>query len=403
MHIALIGPVATNDIADLLPSGQRVPPGYSGAPFMGHLIRGYLNRGLKVTAVTTDSTLPLRSAPWRAEAGNLQLVVCPSRPHAWRLNGYLLGRALDFFRYEVKVLSQVLAGIEADVLHAHWSYEFALAALEVNRNALVTCHDAPIQVLRYTRSPYRFMRWQLARKVFKRGKNFTAVSSYMVDQLRESHGIKAALVPNPIAERLMAIGSTRLHDSRRRVVMVNNGWNPLKNVAAGVAGFLKWSEKEPSAELHLFGLGYGPGEIAEQTLGQVGMQSPKIHFRGAMSHEGLMHAMADMDLLLHAALEESFGVVVAEAMALGLPVLGGHRSGAVPWVIGTDTLTPAGLVVDVSSTDEIAAGLARMFGNSYPEYSANGRKRVYDNFLLESVVDQYLEVLARAGKGSSRC
>jgi L-malate glycosyltransferase len=61
-------------------------------------------------------------------------------------------------------------------------------------------------------------------------------------------------------------------------------------------------------------------------------------------------------VLLHPALEESFGAVVAEAMAVGLPVVAGVRSGAVPWVAGD-----AGQLVDVADPDAIAGALLGLF------------------------------------------
>lgn len=395
MHVALIGPIAGSYIADLLPHVERLPAGYSGAPFMGQLVRALLSNGHRVTAITTDSTLPLRGEPVRHTAGDFAFVACPSRPRAWRPNGLYPGRALDLFRFEIRALAAELCRVKADVIHAHWSYEFALAALAVDEESLITCHDAPIQILKYTKSPYRLMRLLMALRVFKRGRYFTAVSSYMAEQLKRHHDVAAEVIPNPISKNLLSAGAVRIEPRGRRVLMVNNGWDDRKNVAAGVAAFLRWAQNHPDAQLHLFGNGYAPGDIAARELARAGTLAPSVFMRGPVSHDFLMQEMATSDCLLHTALEESFGVVLAEAMALGLPVVAGSKSGAVPWVLGLNSRSPSGVGVDVASIESISAGLDVLFGQDYGAYSSAGRNRVRQLFLADSVVGQYLEIYKR--------
>lgn len=394
MHIALLGPIAGAYVEDLLPEGIRVPAGYSGAPLMGELIRGLLRKGHRVTAITTDSTLALDAEPLRLQQGAFTLIVCPARPRAWRPNGLRLGRAVDGFRFEVAGLASELSRVAADVIHAHWSYEFALAALRIRRNSLITCHDSPTQILRFTKSAYRFVRLLMARRVFNKGLAYTTVSSYMAEQLRIHHGINAQVIPNPVSEQLLTSGSDRAGPQGRRIVMINNGWDARKNVEQGVRGFIKWSSQEPTAELHLFGNGYEPGALAERALHQAGLASSRIVFRGAVSHGELMNEMLRADALLHTALEESFGVVLAESMALGIPVVAGRDSGAVPWVLGFGSGAPAGIAADVRSADGIADALRHLFSGPYESYSRAGRNRVRDHFLVDAVVDRYLDTYA---------
>lgn len=61
-------------------------------------------------------------------------------------------------------------------------------------------------------------------------------------------------------------------------------------------------------------------------------------------------ANSAVNVLIHASLEESFGAVLAEAQAIGLPVV----AGAVSWVVGE-----AGCLVDVTQPESIATALQR--------------------------------------------
>src|SRR5205085_11099029 len=84
----------------------------------------------------------------------------------------------------------------------------------------------------------------------------------------------------------------------------------------------------------------------------------QVQFIGAVPHARLLDEMAQSQVLLHPALEESFGVVLAEAMAMGLSVVAGAHSGAVPWVQGD-----AGSLVNVRQPAQIAAALLRLLSD----------------------------------------
>jgi glycosyltransferase involved in cell wall biosynthesis len=59
-------------------------------------------------------------------------------------------------------------------------------------------------------------------------------------------------------------------------------------------------------------------------------------------------------------LEESFGMTVLEAMARSVPVVGGHSSGAVPWLLDFGR---AGELTDVRRPERIADTVVTLAGN----------------------------------------
>jgi len=58
-------------------------------------------------------------------------------------------RALDLFAAERAGVRQAMEEDPCDLIHAQWTYEFALAALATGQPTLVTAHDAPWRVLRH--------------------------------------------------------------------------------------------------------------------------------------------------------------------------------------------------------------------------------------------------------------
>jgi glycosyltransferase involved in cell wall biosynthesis len=160
----------------------------------------------------------------------------------------------------------------------------------------------------------------------------------------------------------------------------------------------------PGAKMHLYGPDFGPKEAAwAWAVGQ--QMEDAFVFHGWKPHAQTMDELATMDVLLHPALEESFGMTIAEAMALGLPVVAGRDSGAVPWVLGGEQ--GGGALVDVRSPENIADALQSILADSalYERYSSQGRARAINCFSAAAVAQSYIEhyrrVLAEAGAISS--
>jgi len=75
-----------------------------------------------------DSSLPPGlSEPVVAVGNRFRIYYVPERKRAFRLEGGVPGRMLDFFRLERNALRRAIVLADPDVVHAHWAYEFALA------------------------------------------------------------------------------------------------------------------------------------------------------------------------------------------------------------------------------------------------------------------------------------
>jgi glycosyltransferase involved in cell wall biosynthesis len=390
LHIGITGPVASADIRHLLDDpAAALPRGYEGAPLMGTLISELLRRGHRVSAVTLSSDMPLDSdTAQRVRGPRFDLHFVPMRPRAWPFNGWRPGRIVDLYAFERAGLRRAIDAAGPDVVHAHWSYEFAWAALRTGLPHVVTCHDSPLVIARFQRDfrhgAYRWLRAGVAWHVLRQARHVTTVSPYMAEQLCGLCRAPVHVVANPVASALF----TRPRGDAGKapaVVMVGNGWDTRKNGEAGLRAFARVSAELPETELHAFGSGFGPGEAAQAFWLRQGNRG-RVHFHGAVPHEALLAAMSRSQALLHPALEESFGVVLAEAMALGVPVVAGANSGAVPWVLGD-----AGWLVDVRQPAQIAAALLRVLGDPVraEAMATRGRQLCRDRFSAEAVADAY--------------
>lgn len=404
MHIGISGPVATKDIAHLLDGGGLdLPVGYEGAPLVATLIAGFLRRGHSVSMFTLSRDLPLKRGSTVVATGpGLTVHYVPMRPRAWPFNGLRPGRIVDLYAFERHGLVRAIRQAGPEVVHAHWAYEFAWAALDSGLPHVVTCHDSPVVIARYYNgqglrfSAYRWLKAAMAWNVLRRASLVTTVSPYMVGQIQSMSRVPVQVIPNPIPDLALSL-SRRTGDAGRRILMVCNGWSSHKNPEAALLAFSTLSRRLADVELVIAGAGFGPGEAAEQWWSARGLAG-RVVFRGPMAHGEVLSLMAESDVLLHPSLEESFGAVLAEAMAIGLPVVAGKCSGAVPWVVGA-----AGVLVDVKRPEDMADALYGLLTDSQDAIrrSENGRSEARARFSLEAVNVAYEDVFWVAANGAT--
>ena len=406
MKIAIVGPIATADIRHLLDGETAaLPEGYFGAPLLVTLITELLQRGHQITVVTLSRGMPLDwKQPVRAKGANLEVVYVPMRRRAWQPNGWLPGRIVDLYAFERRGLQHAIKQAVPDVVHAHWSYEFAWAAQRAGLPTVITCHDSPFLVARMssqsrpTRSLYRWLKAGMAWHVLRHAPHVTAVSPYMQAEAQALCKCPVAVVPNPLPHSVCdkAIDSSHQPDPQFPVLaMVLNGWSKWKNPEPALRAFARLRLHKPGARLKMYGSDFGSGEHAELWARQNGLAAG-MEFIGCVPYARLLDELAAADVLVHPALEETFGMSIAEAMALGIPVIGGERSGAVPWVVDG-----GGILVDVTSAPAIEQAMHDLLDapERYRGMAAAAQTRVRDHFTAAKVAEAY-EVIYREIAGS---
>lgn len=393
MHIAILSPSDKSFISKFLPNIDTaiLPEGYFGAPFIGTIIEEFLSLNHHVTAITTTKAQNGDYEVKKYNDGNFTWIVIPSRPHSIRWNGKKVGRIVDFYDLEKKNMEKCIKEISPDIVHAHWAYEFAGTAVKSGFPNLVTVHDNAFQVLRYFKNIYRFGRLVMSEQILNKVEFASTVSPYMLAYTqRKCKAVR--VIPNPTLisasisdiETLIKLKLESLLNPR--ILMINNGWDVLKNGMSGLLAFQQLQKRIPTATLHLLGSGTEVNGLAYKDVVKLGLGN--VFFHGPVSHQKLIAEIKAAHLLLHPSLEESFGVVLIEAMSFGLPAIGGNNSGAVPWV-----LNDGRLLVDISRPDKIKDKLLELLTNEalYKEIALKGYQNVITRFSSKEVVKQYLD------------
>jgi glycosyltransferase involved in cell wall biosynthesis len=392
MKIALLAPSDKSFVKEFLSNSDKetLPKGYMGAPFIGTLINEFLLLGHEVVAITTTEAIENDYSIKHFKNRNFSWIVVPFRPNSIKNNGKRLGRILDGFAFEQRQMVKVIKEIQPDFVHAHWSYEFAGAAIKSKLPFLITVHDNPFVILKYFKNVYRFGRLLMAEYNLKKVKFATTVSPYMLEYVSKRCE-NVEVIPNPIKinftkENIKELIKEKISTlNSPRIFMINNGWEKRKNGKKGLIAFKFLQKVFPKSSLHLYG--GGSEKEGEAYLDARDLNLKNVNYNGIITRKKLMEDLKTAHLLLHPALEESFGVVLIEAMSMGIPAIGGKSSGAVPWVIGEPRL-----LVDVKKEGEMQKKMIELLSDEtiYKDLAMSGFKNVETRFSSNAVATAYL-------------
>lgn len=377
MRVALAGPVQVDRLRPWLDAGEgeRLPPGGSGGTPVTLLARALLAGGAQLSVVGLDPTIPVE----RVLTGPaLRLHLVPRRAHH---------RGRDAYAVERARLRRALRDTGADLVHAHWTYEYALAALATGIPTLVTLHDWAPTILRLSPDPYRAVRLGMAARALLRARHLTAPSPYLGDLLRRWTGRRARVVPNALEDEAFAAPAAR--GGPPRLLAINDGFSRRKNTATLLSAFALLRSSHPEARLTLVGDDHGVGGGAHGWASRNGLTGA-VTFAGPVPALRVRELMAQASVLVHPSLEESFGLVVVEAMAQGLPVVAGRHSGAVPWVLDDGR---AGVLTDVGVPATLAAAVAGLLDDEALSTvnAKTAHEHAWTHFRLAAVLPDWLE------------
>jgi glycosyltransferase involved in cell wall biosynthesis len=229
----------------------------------------------------------------------------------------------------------------------------------------------------------RFLQSQAAKVIANSQVTAAAIQSWLPPGLLD-------VVPNGIDVSHFV---PRRHDATHRplvVAMVGSLTSRWKNhlLFARAAGLV---DSALPIEWRIYGhdpsLGGRPGrdEYVDQLLAEVERAGLANRFHLAGFHADPAEIMAQIDLLVHPAENESFGRIIVEGMAAGLPVVGVAAGGVGEIVRHEET----GLLAPPGAADVMARYIARLVSDAElrNRFGAAGCRRAHQCYSLEACVD----------------
>jgi glycosyltransferase involved in cell wall biosynthesis len=193
--------------------------------------------------------------------------------------------------------------------------------------------------------------------------------------------------PGPITvlPNASAVGPVALEDPphiRGRDVVCAGRLVPWKAVPLAIAAMRHVTH--PDSRLRVFGA--GPDAARSAAAASRAGLSDRVELCGHVPREELLRAVAGAGVLLHPALHEEAGLVVAEALSLNTPVVALRRGGPAE-LVARYTESPA-QVVEVGDPDETArnlgAAIDRFLRSPPPTNVARRPTPAFDEAMLQA-------------------
>lgn len=255
---------------------------------------------------------------------------------------------------EVETLQQFIDEFSPDVIHSHlFESEIVLSQVQTDALRVVHFHDNMRQM----------KKWGMGAKLNKQAITDLYERKIVLGPLKMNRTIAIAISKNTfnyvhqnlpkILERKLlpnAIDCERFYKevqtkTETRLVMTGS---LVPNKDQGLAIRVVEALNKRSIRVHLDLLGDGDNKLSLQQLTrELGLES-QVTFHGNVNHPEKI--LAEASIYLHTAISESFGLVLLEAMAAGLPVVCTNGGGNKDLIIENEN----GFLVEERSADLLA-------------------------------------------------
>jgi glycosyltransferase involved in cell wall biosynthesis len=312
---------------------------------------------------------------------------------------YLAFLQLPFFILsEVFHAARIFQKKKFDLVHAHWSVPQGFTALFLKKLFTVPCvtslHGSDVYGLNYP------LLRGLNRKVILSSDACTANSRATAETARRIAGKEnIRVIPMGVDIDFFSNSSGRemgedRNRSKEKIVLYAGRLIEWKGVDSLIKAFPAVLEKQPNTRLLV--VGSGPRRADLVSLSERLHLRGKVQFEDAVSQDKLAsyYSMADVFVLPSVMTDEGetegLGVVLLEAMASGVPVIG-SAIGGIPDII-EDGKT--GLLAQQKNPVDLAEKINRVLANQDLRrcLSKRGQDSVRERFSWPSIAKRYLEV-----------
>ncbi len=296
-----------------------------------------------------------------------------------------LGKTL---RLTCDALWEVRRTLAAPILHAHWwfpdGFVGALVAWLTHTPLVITTHGTDVEMLRRKR-------WAmpLARFAFARACAITCGSNYLREQLLElgvADAARVSVVPMPV-NPLFEIPKSEIRNPKSEILAVAR-LTKQKSIDTLLAALALL----PAARLHI--IGDGPERAAlEQQARELNLQD-RVEFLGALQQAELPRHYAECAVFALPSVREGMGLVFAEALLCGAPVIAANSGGVTDIVKDGET----GLLVPERDPRALADAIARVLNDRAlaARIAQNGRAWVRERFSATRVAAEFERIFDSA-------
>ncbi|MBN3555892.1 N-acetyl-alpha-D-glucosaminyl L-malate synthase BshA [Fictibacillus nanhaiensis] len=292
-------------------------------------------------------------------------------------------------------MAEVAKREKLDLLHVHYAVPHAVCAvlakqmLNDEMKIVTTLHGTDITVLGYDPSLSEMIKFGI-----EKSDVVTSVSHQLKADTLELLNIDKEIIPvhNFVDERVYYRRSNNAElretygiDENEKVIVHISNFRKVKRLEDVIKSFAL-IRKELTSKLLL--IGNGPELTTACELVRELDIEDDVLFLGKQENVGELFSICDLKLLLSE--KESFGLVLLEAMACGVPVIG-TKIGGIPEVI-VDGET--GFMVELGRPESVAEKAIALLKDEEKlmTFRENSVRHVKENFLSDKIVSIYEDI-----------
>ena len=375
MRVALVGPY---------PYGSTQSPGGVQTSF-ANLLRGLADiQELEPSVVTF---VPGLDSEERTAVGRVPVRYLPT-PRRFSNP--------TFHVRERRTLAAALADLRPDVVHAQDALQYGYVCLKTRSPApvVVSVHGIVREERRYVTGRTARLRTSIAgvameRYCIRHAPYLVAPTRYAENVFGNQMRGRFWEIPNPISDRFFSLEPA----PEPGRILFTGSLIPRKRLLDLVEALPAVLAATPHVRLRVTGGASDPayGDIVRMRVRELGLEGV-VAFLGGVSFAELLDEYRRAWVLALPSGEETSPMVIAEAMAVGMPVVA-TRVGGVSSLV-EEGIT--GSLVDVGDVGALAARLADVLGDpdAHATFGAAGRARAEERFRVDAVARRFGELYA---------
>jgi glycosyltransferase involved in cell wall biosynthesis len=255
-------------------------------------------------------------------------------------------------------LIDYVLGLQPDILHSHETHGLMLGDLPIPH--VFTVHGFDTENLRADAARFAALRsrlWGMVERCgLARQRHIISISPYVRRMIEPLTDANIHEIDNPVDERFFAVNPA---PKGRRVMCV--GWlNERKNTLGAIEAFALAVAGGVEGTLVIAGTAKEPAyyQKVQDCIARHNLAA-RVELLGHIDHGRLMEELGKATVFLLPSKQENSPMAIAEAMAVGLPVIASNRCG-MPFMVTENT---TGFLIDPEDTEQIAERLTRLLND----------------------------------------
>jgi glycosyltransferase involved in cell wall biosynthesis len=277
----------------------------------------------------------------------------------WFIKGYQIGKELK----------------NTDIIHSHGAILSGtlswLLSIKLKVPFIITEHQGP-----FSMTSENFWKLHWTRFIMQKANAVLTVSEHLKREIltADIHPKKTIVTYNPVDTDLFKLKTNAI--TTNNILFVGR-MDEFKGALRCVKAFEKIASNNPLHTLTLVGNGKDMQFIKDYIKAHSHLKN-KIILKGTLTKEPIANEMRQSDFFVFPSRHESFGLVIAEALSCGLPVIVGNQTAPKEYVT-----KDIGLLIPPDDIDAIANAMQDVINNLKSYDAHNIRKHITTNFSFD--------------------